>query len=120
MLLGRPTFNFWLKAWSDSYPWSSFIRFWTRDSSVVFTAHLCIYIVLDIGKILFLFLSQLLNIILVLFSSFSKMALALKQLSESISTEQILIKWATVLKFMFAMQMSLGTLYAGKICMLTL
>ena len=44
------------------------------------------------------------------------MALALKQLSESIFTEQMLTKWVTVLKFMFATQMLLGTLYAGKIC----
>ena len=44
------------------------------------------------------------------------MALALKQLSESIFTEQMLTKWATVLKFMFATEMSSDTLFAGKIC----
>ena len=43
------------------------------------------------------------------------MALALKLLSENTSTEQMLIRLETVWKSMYAMQMSLGTLYAGKV-----
>ena len=53
--------------------------------------------------------------LLVSFSSFFKMALALKQPSGGTFTEQMLTKWVTVLKSMYAMQMSLGTLCAGEI-----
>ena len=57
-------------------------------------------------------------IILILFSSFFRMGLALKLRLENMSTELTLTKMGIVSRFMCAMQMSSGTLFAGKTCAL--